>query len=92
MIRREFDAISSDELMALAESSTEIRTSRFPAVIWDRTHVVQRDSEAWTLYCVYDSPDAQPILDYSAAAGLPVDDVIPIAMDMLPEDMAAAGR
>jgi hypothetical protein len=92
MIRREFDALSSDELMALAVSSTEVRVGRFPAVEWDRTHVVQHDSGAWTLYCVYDSPDAQQILDYSAAADLPVNEVIPIAMEMQPQDTAAVSQ
>jgi hypothetical protein len=66
------DAAARRSLAALAD---------MPDVKWIRSYVSDAEGK---IYCEYDAPSVQAILDHARRAGLPVDRVSEVAMEISP--------
>ena len=83
LIERTLGAISSEELDAAAERSTEVRAERYPEITWEHTHVVSAP-EGVKAFCVYEAPDTDTLRRHAAEAGLPIDRMYEVAADLVP--------
>jgi hypothetical protein len=88
VVERELGDVAEDALIAAAEAATALRERDFPEIGWERSHVV-RGGGGLRAYCIYSAPGPDAIRAYSARAGLPVDRIDEIRLDLLPDDRAA---
>ena len=86
LVERALGDITDDELARAAERSTRVREDGFPGIDWEHSHVV-RTSGGLTAFCIYAAPDERVIRDYSAAAGLPADQIHEIHADIVPQEL-----
>jgi hypothetical protein len=84
LVERDLGELTEDAVHAAADAGTEIRERDFPEIGWERSHVV-RANGGLRAYCVYSAPDPEAIRAYSARAGLPVDRIDEIRLDLLPD-------
>ncbi|MGD9571341.1 MAG: nickel-binding protein [Thermoleophilia bacterium] len=85
LVERSLGEIGDDDLRAVADASGEMRERDYPEIAWERSHVV-RTADGLMAMCVYAAPDPEVIRAYSVKAGLPVDAIHEIHMDLVPED------
>jgi hypothetical protein len=52
-----------------------------PGVIWIRSYVSDVEGK---IYCEYDAPDADAIREHARRAGLPVDKISEVALEISP--------
>ncbi len=52
-----------------------------PGVVWIRSYVSDTDGK---IYCEYDAPDEESIREHALRAGLPVDRISEIALEISP--------
>jgi hypothetical protein len=84
LVERHLGEITEEAVHAAAEAGTELRERDFPHIGWERSHVVRADG-GLRAYCVYSAPDPETIRVYSARAGLPVDRIDEIRLDLVPD-------
>jgi Nickel responsive protein SCO4226-like len=84
LVTRALGPIGDEQLAAAVEHSGRIREERFPDVLWEHSHVVQGPG-GLVAYCIYAAPDPSRVREYSAAAGLPANDVWEIHADIIPD-------
>jgi len=80
IIERTVGCLSPEELDAAGRKSVEVLTT-MSGVIWIRSYV--SDSEG-KIYCEYDAPDAEAIREHARRAGLPVDRIAEVALEISP--------
>lgn len=83
LIQRTLGEVSDAQLEAAAAESRRVREERFPEITWEHSHVVRAEG-GLTSYCVYAAPSEQHVRDHAAAAGLPVDHIREIELDLGP--------
>ena len=86
VIQRRLGNISEEDLHEAALHAKKIREERFPEVSWEHTHVTHTDSGLVT-YCIYAAPNPDMVRDHAQAAGLPVDSIEEILLDLAPEEL-----
>ena len=87
--RRRCHAISSNAQSLASRSTTSRTTGRrsvavlaeMPEVRWIRSYVSDVDGK---IYCEYDAPSVEAIREHARRAGLPVDRVSEIALEINP--------
>jgi Protein of unknown function (DUF4242) len=52
-----------------------------PGVVWIRSYVSDVEGK---IYCEYDAPSAEAVLEHARRAGLPVDRVSEVALEISP--------
>lgn len=80
IITRTVGRLSHEELEAAGRRSVEA-LNNMTGVIWIRSYV--SDSEG-KIYCEYDAPDAEAIREHARRAGLPVDTIAEVALEINP--------
>jgi hypothetical protein len=50
-------------------------------VVWIRSYVSDKDGK---IYCEYDAPDAEAVREHARRAGLPVDHISEVALEINP--------
>ncbi|HEU6453795.1 MAG TPA: DUF4242 domain-containing protein [Gemmatimonadaceae bacterium] len=81
IIERNVPGMSREQLDAAARRSNEA-IANMPGVIWIRSYVSDTEGK---IYCEYDAPDAEAILEHARRAGLPVDRISEVALEISPE-------
>jgi hypothetical protein len=81
IIERNVPGLSREQLDAAARRSNAA-IAHMPGVIWIRSYVSDTEGK---IYCEYDAPDAQSILEHARRAGLPVDRISEVALEISPE-------
>ena len=66
-------------LEAAAARSTEVGDGMPDDIRWIRSYVLGEESGALGTVCIYEASSPDAIKDHAAKAGLPVDEIIPIA-------------
>ncbi len=66
-------------LEAAAARSTEVGNDMPDDIRWIRSYVLGEESGTLGTVCIYAASSAQAIRDHAEKAGLPVDEIIPIA-------------
>jgi hypothetical protein len=80
IIERSVPPLSPDALAAAGRRSNEVLAS-MPDVKWIRSYVSDAEGK---IYCEYDAPSIEAILEHARRAGLPVDRVSEVAMEISP--------
>jgi len=80
IIERSVPGLSQTELAAAARRSIEVLQS-MPDVKWIRSYVSDAEGK---IYCEYDAPGAEAIMEHARRAGLPVDHISEVALEISP--------
>ena len=80
IIERTVGRLSRDALDAAGRQSVKA-LSTMPGVIWIRSYVSDVEGK---IYCEYDAPDAESIREHARRAGLPVDKISEVALEINP--------
>ena len=80
IIERSVPALTSAELAAAGRRSNQVLAG-MPEVKWIRSYVSDAEGK---IYCEYDAPSVEAILEHARRAGLPVDRVSEVAMEISP--------
>jgi len=80
IIERSVPALTSEELDAAGRLSVAV-LGEMPGVTWIRSYVSDTDGK---IYCEYDAPDAEAIREHARRAGLPVDRIVEVSLEISP--------
>ncbi len=80
IIERSVPGLSRDELSAAGRRSVVVLAD-MPEVRWIRSYVSDVDGK---IYCEYDAPSVEAIREHARRAGIPVDRVSEIALEINP--------
>ncbi len=83
---------TGEELQAAAARSTQVGNEEMPNDIrWIRSYVLDEGNGAVGTVCIYQATSPEAIREHASRAGLPVDEIIPIADTVLvrPDPVAA---
>ena len=80
IIERNVGRLTPEQLDAAGRRSNEALAS-MEGVIWIRSYV--SDSEG-KIYCEYDAPDREAIVEHARRAGLPTDRISEVALEVNP--------
>jgi hypothetical protein len=80
VIERSVPGLTRDELFESGRRSVAVLAD-MPGVRWIRSYVSDVDGK---IYCEYDAPSAEAIREHARRAGLPVDRVSEIALEINP--------
>lgn len=81
IIERSVPGLSRDELFAAGRRSVVVLAD-MPDVRWIRSYVSDAEGK---IYCEYDAPSADAIREHARRAGLPVDRISEIALEINPD-------
>ena len=84
---------TADELGAAAERSRQVGDEEMSDDIsWIRSYVLEEADGSVGTVCIYQASTAEAVREHAARAGLPADEVIPVADTVLvrPDPAAAA--
>jgi hypothetical protein len=80
IIEREVGAITRDQLNAAGRTSNEVLAG-MNGVVWIRSYVSDAEGK---IYCEYDAPDRDAVLEHARRAGLPADRISEVALEINP--------
>lgn len=80
IIERTVGQLSRDDLNAAGRKSNDVLAT-MPGVVWIRSYVSDVDGK---IYCEYDAPDEESIREHARRAGLPVDHISEIGIEINP--------
>ena len=80
IIERSVPPLSRDELAEAGRRSVAA-IAGMPGVQWIRSYVSDAEGK---VYCEYDAPSAEAILEHARRAGLPVDRIAEVALEISP--------
>jgi len=80
VIERNVGALTREELDAAGRKSNQV-LSEMEGVVWIRSYVSDTDGK---IYCEYDAPNEEAIREHARRAGLPVDNISEIALEINP--------
>lgn len=70
------------EILDAAARRSKAALAEMPHVKWIRSYVSDAEGK---IYCEYDAPSAEAILEHARRAGLPVDRISAVSMEISPE-------
>jgi hypothetical protein len=80
IIERSVGRLSRAELEAAGRRSNEV-IEGMPGVVWIRSYVSDVEGK---IYCEYDAPSVEAVLEHARRAGLPADRVSEVALEISP--------
>lgn len=80
IIERSVPGMTRDQLNAAGRKSNQV-LAEMPDVRWIRSYVSDEEGK---IYCEYDAPSVEAVLEHARRAGLPVDKVSKVAMEISP--------
>jgi hypothetical protein len=80
IIERSVPRLTSAELQAAGRRSVEV-LSDMSDVKWIRSYVSDAEGK---IYCEYDAPSVEAVLEHARRAGLPVDRISEVSMEISP--------
>jgi hypothetical protein len=80
LIERTVGKLSRADLEAAGRKSNEV-LGNMPGVVWIRSYVSDAEGK---IYCEYDAPDPETIREHARRAGLPVDNITLISLEISP--------
>ena len=80
IIERSVGSLSRADLEAAGRRSNEV-IDGMPGVVWIRSYVSDVEGK---IYCEYDAPSLDAVLEHARRAGLPADKVSEIALEISP--------
>jgi hypothetical protein len=80
IIERNVGRLTSDQLEAASRKSIQV-VSEMPGVVWIKSYVSHAEGK---IYCEYDAPNPETILEHARRAGLPCDRISEVAIEISP--------
>lgn len=80
IIERTTGALTSEQLEAAGKKSKEV-VERMDGVVWVRSYVSDVEGK---IYCEYDAPDEAAVRRHAELAGLPVDRISEVSLEISP--------
>jgi Nickel responsive protein SCO4226-like len=80
LIERTVGTLTRAEIDAGSRRSIDV-LSDMPGVVWIRSYVSDVDGK---IYCEYEAPNPEAILEHARRVGLPVDRITEIALEISP--------
>jgi uncharacterized protein DUF4242 len=80
IIERTVGPMSREELDAAGKKSNQV-LAQMPDVVWIKSYVSELEGK---IYCEYDAPNPDAILEHARQAGLPVDRISEVALEISP--------
>ena len=80
IITRSTGTLTRDALDVAGKKSNEV-LSGMPGVLWIRSYVSDADGK---IYCEYDAPNPEAIREHARRAGLPVDGISEVSLEINP--------
>ena len=81
IIERNVGDLSREELEAAGKKSVEVLTG-MPEVVWIKSFISEAEGK---IYCEYDAPNPEAIREHARLAGLPVDKISEVALEISPD-------
>lgn len=81
IIERSVPGLSREELFAAGRRSVAA-LNEMPGVRWIRSYVSDAEGK---IYCEYDAPSPEAILEHARRAGLPVDRISEVSLEINPD-------
>lgn len=80
IIERETGSLTTEQIEAAGRKSNDV-LSAMNDVVWIRSYV---SDAAGKIYCEYEAPDEEAVRRHAELAGLPVDKISEVAMEISP--------
>ncbi len=80
IIERDAGTLTADQLRTAGLRSNAV-LAEMPHVIWIKSYVSDAEGK---IYCEYDAPNAEAILEHARRAGLPANRISEVAMEISP--------
>ncbi len=81
IIERTVPSLSREQLEASARKSKEV-IAGMPGVVWIRSYISAKEGK---IYCEYDAPDPEALREHARRAGIPVDKISEVALEISPD-------
>jgi hypothetical protein len=81
IIQRDVDPLEREDLEATGRRSREVAES-MPGVTWIRSYISDAEGK---IYCEYDAPSPEAVREHARRAGLPVDHISEVSLEVSPE-------
>ena len=81
IIERTVGRLTEEEIEAGSLKSKEV-VAGMPGVTWIRSYYSEAEGK---LYCEYEAPDPEAIYEHARQAGLPVDRISEVALEISPD-------
>jgi hypothetical protein len=80
IIERTVGSLSKEQWEAAAKKSNEV-IADMDGVVWIRSYISDAEGK---IYCEYDAPNAEAIREHARRAGLPVDKISEVSLEISP--------
>jgi hypothetical protein len=80
IIERTVGSLTEEELNAAGKRSNEVLDD-MEGVVWIKSYVSEAEGK---IYCEYDAPSPEAIMEHARRAGLPVDKISEVKMEISP--------
>jgi hypothetical protein len=80
IIEREVGVLTADQLRTAGLRSNAV-LAEMPHVIWIKSYVSDAEGK---IYCEYDAPNAEAVLEHARRAGLPANRISEVTMEISP--------
>lgn len=81
IIERDVGTMSHDELQKAGRRSNEV-IAGMTDVVWIKSYVSESEGK---IYCEYDAPNPEAIVEHARRAGLPVNKISEVALEISPD-------
>lgn len=80
IIERSVPRMSREELEAAGRRSV-MAITEVPGIVWIKSYVSEAEGK---IYCEYDAPNPESIIEHARIAGLPVDKISEVSLEISP--------
>ncbi len=81
IIERTVPPMSKEQIEAGARLAKQV-IAEMPGVVWIKSYYSEAEGK---IYCEYEAPDVDALLEHARRAGLPVDKISEVALEISPE-------
>ncbi len=81
IVERDIGTFTQDDLDRIGKRSREVG-AKVDDVVWIRSYVSESEGK---MYCEYDAPSPEAIREISRMAGLPVDHITEVSLEISPD-------
>lgn len=81
IIEREVGTLTREELEAVGRKSNQV-ISEMSGVVWIKSYISETEGK---IYCEYDAPNREAIVEHARRAGLPVSKISEVTLEVSPE-------
>ncbi len=81
IIERNVGDLSRDDLNAAGRKAVEV-LAELPEVVWIKSFISEAEGK---IYCEYDAPNPDALREHARLAGLPIDKISEVALEVSPD-------